>query len=70
MSFWKNLLSGFGTTAKDVFIVSTLTGLVVEAKASVDKQLPKLTQLEKEAVKVGIDHLAERIRNSLDNRVK
>lgn len=65
MSFWKNLFSGFGTVAKDVFVIGTLNGLVVEAKAEVDKQA-QLTQAEKDAAKVGIDLLAERVRKSLN----
>lgn len=65
MSFWSNLFSAFKTTAKDVFVVGTLNGLVLEAKAAVDKQ-PKLSQVEKDAAKVGIDLLAERVRNSLN----
>lgn len=65
MSFWSKLFSGFGAVAKDVFVVGTLNGLVLEAKAAVDKQ-SKLSQVEKDAAKVGIDLLAERVRNSLN----
>jgi len=65
MSFWSNLLSGFGSVAKDVFVVGTLNGLVLEAKASVDKN-DKLSVAEKAAMHNGIDLLAERVRAKIN----
>ena len=64
MAFWKNLVSAFAGTAKNVLVVGTVNELVLQAKAEVDKQ-SKLTPAEKDAAKVGVDLLAERVRNVL-----
>ena len=64
MAFWKNLVSAFAGTAKNVLVVGTVNELVLQAKAEVDKQ-SKLTPAEKDAAKVGVDLLAERVRNAL-----
>ena len=64
MAFWKNLVSAFAGTAKNVLVVGTVNELVLQVKAEVDKQ-SKLTPAEKDAAKVGVDLLAERVRNVL-----
>jgi hypothetical protein len=64
MAFWKNLVSAFAGTAKNVLVVGTVNELVLQAKAEVDKQ-SKLTPAEKDAAKVGVDLLAERVRKAL-----
>ena len=64
MSWFGDLFKGFGSVAKDVFVVGTLNGLVLEAKAGIDKQ-KGLTVDEKNAAKLGVDLLADRVRAAL-----
>lgn len=65
MGFWSNLFKGFGTVAKDVFVVGTLQGLTLEVKNYIDK-MDKVKPEEKEAMKKGVDLLAARVTEKLD----
>lgn len=55
MSFWSKLFSGVGST----LAAGILAGLVLEAKAEIDKG--KLKAAEKAIAKAGVDLLAERV---------
>jgi len=61
MSFWSNLLKGFGTS----FGTVVLAGLVAEAKGEIDRS-KKMTPEEKTAAKAGVDLLAARVTARLD----
>ena len=64
MAFWKNLVSAFAGSAKNVLVAGTVNELVLQAKAEVDKS--KLTPAEKDAAKTGVDLLADRVRKALN----
>ena len=63
MAFWKNLVNVFTDTAKSVLVVGTVNELALQAKAEVDNS--RLSAAEKDAAKLGVDILAERVRNAL-----